>query len=339
MSNIKSNFLSIVGRTVSVLPTPLLFSLSRQNSILPFYHAITDQPLPHIKNLYAVKSSKQFVSDLDFLLQHFEPVDFTTFIERKATPNKKFKPYFLLSFDDGLREFGEIIAPTLIQKGIPAVCFLNSDFVDNKALFFRYKVSLLIEEVQRNNSNKNAAVDFFQTPDVISRLLNIKHHEQEQLNQFAAFIGFSFNDFLQQEQPYLTSSTIQALAKQGFCFGAHSTNHPEYQYIPQEDQLEQTTESLNFLNRLLPEMQPSFSFPFTDFGVTGSFFENLHQAFPSITTFGTAGIKKELTQNHFQRIPFEAKKLSSKQILNSELFYFLLKTMVNKNTIQRPYEN
>ena len=335
MAKIKNVIQSTLGKSAASLPTSALFKLTKQNSILPFYHAIADQPLAHIKHLYQVKTSKEFSADLDFLLRNFEPVDFQRFLELKSNPTKTQKPYFLLSFDDGLREVKEVIAPILKSKGIPAVCFLNSDFVDNKALFFRYKASLLIEEIGSSKSNKDAAIDFFQTEDVVARLLAIKHQEQEQLNQFAKYIDFNFNAFLEKEQPYLNKAEVLELKQQGFDFGAHSANHPEYQYIPIEDQLNQSLESLDYLKNELGIHPLSFSFPFTDFGVSQEFFTELNKLEQIAATFGCAGMKEDSIPNHFQRIGFEEKGHTGKEILHSEMLYYLMKQPIGKNKINR----
>ncbi len=335
MAKIKNVLQSTLGKSAASLSTNTLFQLTKQQAILPFYHAIADRPLAHIKNLYQVKSSKEFSDDLDYLLQHFKPVSLEQFFALKSNPSKTQKPYFLLSFDDGLREVKDVIAPILKAKGIPAVCFLNSEFVDNKALFFRYKASLLIEEVNKSNSIRNAAKDFFQTEDAVTILLAIKHNGQEQLNQFANYIGYSFIDFLKNEQPYLNKSDIVDLKQQGFDFGAHSANHPEYQYLPLEEQLWQTEESLNFIKYEIGVKLLSFSFPFTDFGVSKEFFTALNQTKQIVATFGCAGMKEHSIPNHFQRIDFEEKGLSGKEILNTEMLYYLMKQPIGKNKITR----
>ena len=99
-----------------VFPTRLLINATNQKCVLPFYHAISDKTLPHINHLYRVKTTKEFDSDLEFLLRHFTPVDYLEFKQIAATDSKPHKPVFLISFDDGLREFHDVIAPMLVKK-------------------------------------------------------------------------------------------------------------------------------------------------------------------------------------------------------------------------------
>ena len=123
------------------------------NLIMPFYHAVQgEQALPHITRLYTPRSIATFKEDLEFFLKHFEPISLTELIKHVRKGEEPDKPSFFLSFDDGLREVHDLVMPLLLEKGVPATIFLNSDFVDNKELFYRYKLSLLQELL---NTKKN----------------------------------------------------------------------------------------------------------------------------------------------------------------------------------------
>src|SRR5690606_834826 len=130
------------------LPLNSLIKLSRRKIFLPFYHTISDLPTPHISNLYPVRNTKIFEKDLDTICSHFDPISIERLFEIVDKNEQVKNPVFHLTFDDGLKEVQEIIAPILERKGIPATIFINSAFVDNKSLFYRHKVSLLIEELK-----------------------------------------------------------------------------------------------------------------------------------------------------------------------------------------------
>jgi len=336
MSQFKNIFYQRISKGIHFIPTKWLQIASGQSLILPFYHAISDEKLPHIQHLYPVKNVSSFIQDLDFLLKYYQPIDFFEFKEITSQKKVPKKPSFLLSFDDGLKEFYHVIAPILIQKGIPAVCFVNSAFVDNKALFFRYKASLLIEHIINNPKLQREVQDFFGN-DVhfFSNLLAISYSNRDSLDQLAMIIDVQFEDFLKNQKPYLDSIQISSLIEQGFHFGAHSVYHPEYQYISYAEQINQTEESVNFLNQNFSIDYKTFSFPFTDYNVSKRFFDEINAREITDITFGCAGQKKDTAQNHFQRIPFEIQNLNARQILNAELLYFLVKAPFGKNLINR----
>jgi peptidoglycan/xylan/chitin deacetylase (PgdA/CDA1 family) len=223
-----------------------------------------------------------------------------------------------------LREFYDPIAPMLLRKGIPAICFLNSGFLDNKDLFFRYKASLLIDFLPKLPGY------------TAEKLLSVRYENRTELDALATSIGFDFNEFLHQHQPYLQSSQVESLIEKGFHFGAHSVDHPEYQYLDLTEQLRQTTRSTETISNKFGLGYRLFSFPFTDYGVSRKFFEIvLEEKKIADFTFGCAGLKTDVMPRHLQRIPMEANNLSAEAALRREFLYFWLKMPFGKNRIRR----
>lgn len=336
MAGFREKFIYGVNKGIGIIPTNLLQKVSNQRLILPFYHVVSDEEMPHIKHLYPIKGVRAFINDLDFLLKYNTPIDYNEFQELSRNNKQPDKPSFLLSFDDGLKEFHDIIAPILLQKGIPSICFLNSAFIDNKDLFYRYKSSLLIDKIQREPGLiSNIQTLFGGSPKIVQNILSISYQNKELLDELAIMIEYSFNDFLTNYSPYLNSEQIRSLINQGFHFGAHSIDHPEYQYLELQEQLRQTKESLQYICNRFSIGYKIFSFPFTDYNVSKKFFNHIKSNDIAENTFGCAGQKTDIIPNNFQRIPFEMTDLSGKQILNSELLYYLLKMPFGKNIIKR----
>lgn len=320
-----------------LLNTNFLLETSQQKTIVPLYHIISDENVQHIKHLYPIKSKKDFINDLDFLLKHFTPISYPDFANAVQIGKILKKPSFLLTFDDGLKEFYTIIAPILKQKGIPAICFLNSGFIDNKALFYRYKASLLIDFIKENNLNKMALNTFPQVfkseHKIFETLLNAKHSDDFLLDQIALTIGLSFESFLKQQQPYLTSVQIKELINQGFSFGAHSIDHPLYADLSLENQLYQTRKSVDDIFQEYNLNYKAFAFPFTDAGVKRNFFTEVFNNNILDISFGTAGSKTDEFKNNIQRIPMEQGFTSAKLIINTEIVKAMLRTVLNKNKV------
>jgi hypothetical protein len=120
-----------------------LISMTGQRILLPFYHVVSDEGKDHFKHLYPARSVDEFNADLDFIMKYFQPVSLIELIDLINSGKKPKKPVFHLTFDDGLSEFYNIIAPILKERGISATVFLNNDFIDNKQMFYRFKASLL----------------------------------------------------------------------------------------------------------------------------------------------------------------------------------------------------
>ena len=342
MPGFRNPFIKSVYKLAKFIPSGWLLHISNQKLIIPFYHLISDERIPHVCHLYPIKNVKSFASDLDFFLKLYQPLDYLQFQQLALTNNRPAEPSFLLTFDDGLKEFDEVIAPVLIQKGIPAICFLNSGFIDNQDLFYRYKASLLIDHLERNPDllSKKIIKDWVSTHsngihNIPGWLLSISYHNKQYLDDFANLVDLNFKEYLSVYKPYLTSNQIHSLKNKGFHFGAHSIDHPEYRLINFEEQIRQTKNSVESISTKFSLDYKAFSFPFTDYGVSRQFFDRVYKEHIADITFASAGQKKEVFSRHFQRISFEMTNLTVREIYNSELLYFIFKAFLGKNTMNR----
>ncbi|MGH1335186.1 MAG: polysaccharide deacetylase family protein [Aureispira sp.] len=326
----------------SYIPLPFLQFCSRQYFLPVFYHTVSDRSLPHIRHLYQVRDTTTFEADLDYLLTHYTPVSLSAVIAHIHGQQPLPKQAFLLTFDDGLAECATVIAPILQRKGIPATFFINSDFVDNKGLMFRYKASLLLDLLVDNTPAQQQLVQQhlsnYQLPfeGIQKSLLAVRWPQQAVLEDLAQALGYSFEQFLEQEQPYMTTAQIQQLLVQGFDIGGHSQNHPTYNLLPLAEQLDQTLQSQLILEEQFDLPHRVFAFPFTDFGVSAAFFERILGQAKFQLTFGGAGLKKETIKGQLQRFGIETQQLDPlRTTLHTEYCYFLLKAIFGKNTLQR----
>ncbi len=294
------------------VPFQSLLNLSGMRLFLPFYHLVSDEPAPHIEQLYPVRNSARFKADLDWILRYFQPVSLDEVIAGKQWN----KPVFHLSFDDGLRQCYDTIAPVLLEKGIPATFFINPDFIDNNDLMYRYKASLLAGRF----------------PELRQDFLPITYQQKDQLDQEADSRGVDFRHFLDDYQPYMTFDQISYLIKKGFGVGGHSMDHPLYSSLPLSGQLLQTSHSLAFISQKWGIPHPTFAFPFTDAGVNDAFFENLP---PNTFTFGCAGVKKEHINTHFQRFAMEKYQFSAPVMIGAAYLSYLAKKMAGREYARR----
>jgi len=291
-----------------------LIKKSGQHLILPFYHVVSDENPIHIKNLYQPRSIQRFKDDIDFLLENYKSIS----LQELITLNKEGKTInencFHLTFDDGLSEFYTVVAPILKEKNVHATVFLNSDFIDNKDLFYRFKASVLSEQL------KDDAV------------LSISYNNRKELDQIAIKNDVDFDDYLNIKKPYLTSIQIKELINDGYTFGAHSKNHPLYKELSFDEQLAQTKESIEFIVKEFDLNYNVFSFPFTDDGVSKKFFDEIVDC--TDITFGCAGIKEDSIKNHLQRLVMETGK-PGKEIIKAEYLSYLMKEKVGKHKVVR----
>ncbi|MCY1722693.1 polysaccharide deacetylase family protein [Prolixibacteraceae bacterium Z1-6] len=323
MANFPRFFSKQIGRFLS---EERLFS-AKTPVFHPFYHVVSNKPLPHILN-YPYLNEKQFEQELDYFLKYFVPVSLSDLYSNIHSAQKTFH----LSFDDGLRECADIIAPILLKKGIPATFFVNSGFVDNKELFHRYKASLILTEMQNNPDSE--AQHFLNKNNLnCSNILQAGFSQRELLNEAAELLELDFNAFLKEKKPYLTTQQIEDLHRKGFSIGGHSHKHPEFWKISEKKQLKQIRKSMEWVNeKINPEIK-AFAFPFTDDGVPSELVKRLKKDNICDITFGTAGVKYDNIDSHFQRYPAEQKG-DFRENLKAEFMYFKLRKITGKATVK-----
>ncbi len=319
-----------------------LINYSKHRIIFPFYHLVDDSNPQFSKNLYTPRKIENFRNDLVILLKYFKPITIERIIEITKTGEKLNGNYFHLSFDDGLSNFYEVVAPILLEKNIPATVFLNTDFIDNKDLFFRYKASLLIENYKSSNINiKKQYRNFIKnhlkkkSDNVEDFLINTNYKSREILDLIAKEINYSFQDFLNSEKPYLSIKQIKELEGQGITFGGHSATHPIYSELSLEEQINQTKTCMNWIKDNLKTDYKVFSFPFDDCKVKVDFFKYIEKQKIYDLSFGTSGLNMDEIDFNFQRIWCEIENKSLENYLIEKYIKHFIKKFLFIGKISR----
>ena len=302
---------SIVWKLAQPLPINALRKVAPYAPLHLLYHTVSDRQLPYISS-YQIKSTAQFEADLDNLLRHYQPVDLAEITHKRTS-----KRVFHLSFDDGLRECFDVIAPILLRKGIPATFFVNNGFVGNKAVFHRYLIAQL---KQVGIIRPDEQFDY-----------NTRHLLAQRMED----LNFDLERYLASESPYMSLEQIKQLQLMGFTIGAHSVTHPEFWKISEEEQFQQIKQSVGWVVEHFNPEQKVFAFPFTDDGVSHSLFERLQREQIVDYTFGTAGYKPDQFATHFQRVPIEQRHVRpALSILKFEYLYALFRQWGGYNQVK-----
>jgi peptidoglycan/xylan/chitin deacetylase (PgdA/CDA1 family) len=293
---------------------------------------LTDCPPAHIKHLYKIHTVKEFERDLDFMLRFYEPLGLADIDAYLRNGKKRDKPGIYLSFDDGLSEMYDIVRPILLYKGIPAAFFCNTAFIDNRDMFYRYKISLLIDKLGQLPMEKIGKIKtYLKTKNIRSSLLHLKYKDSSIIQTLAEWVDVDFVDYLQTNRPYMSWQQLSLLKEDGFDIGAHSIDHPLYADISEDEQIIQTNFSINDLQRNINPSSRIFAFPFTEFGVNSSFFRQIEVDI----LFGTAGLKHDDEHNMVHRIAMEKRSFNAKSIIYHQYLYFMIKAIFYKNIRKR----
>jgi peptidoglycan/xylan/chitin deacetylase (PgdA/CDA1 family) len=330
--------------STELFPLQFLLRTSPVKSVFPYHHIVSDEYVPHIANLYPYKNTKEFKEDLDFLLKNFEPIDPTDLIvfveQNRCLPEKK----FLLSFDDGFKEIHEVVAPILRSKGIPALFFINPAFIDNKEMFYRNKISVLLGEIKKRQEpavlkkiKEIVSAPSEDYPHIRSELIKIRQTTNVKLDEIADVLDVSFEEYLEKNRPWLTTEELKDLITQGFYLGGHSWNHPYYQTLSLSEQVKQTIDSCNYI-RQFQNVKTTFAFPHFDTDLSQDLFDRLLKGDNKIDLlFGTQNQKNEINNKMVHRFNCERPGLPIDRQVKGILLYSTLQGLFNKRNIIRKH--
>jgi peptidoglycan/xylan/chitin deacetylase (PgdA/CDA1 family) len=276
--------------------------------LFPYAHIVGDVAPPHVKHLYEIPKISKFKSDVDFLGRKYRALQLSELERIGRLRDRRSARSFVLSFDDGMREVYDAIAPILRNKGVPAVFFVNPATIDNRQLMWRHKVSLLIERSQQQPGRIPPGLNVRPGESLCAKLKAVRFADEHTLDDIARFFEIDFDEYLRRARPYLTTQEVLELAREGFEFGAHSANHPYFNELPVEDQKDQILRSVQFIRTLgLPCRY--FAFPFHDNGVPTSVFKYMTDLDLALS-FGTSEARVDSIGFSFQRFALDAENAS-----------------------------
>jgi peptidoglycan/xylan/chitin deacetylase (PgdA/CDA1 family) len=268
------------------------------------------------------------------MLKWFEPMALGDFLKLERV--EKRRRLMVLTFDDGLAECHQVIAPLLKQKGIPAAFFLNNYFIDNKNLFYRFKASLLIDQILTDCRAKERSAAYLAIPEerVTEAILMVSYEQQPLLDALAKEVDVDFEKYMQKTPVYMNTHQVQELVSWGFEIGGHSIDHADFQPLDHEEMIAQVKGSVDDIQQKYQVPTRYFSFPFTSSGVPRKVIDTLLNEQIASVLLGTSGLKRTGKPGFIQRIPMEEYEASALEAVKAEYIYYLIKKPFGRNTLR-----
>ena len=240
----------------------------------------------YIREDFSAKYPSIFgVTPAQFRAQLTELSKTGTFISQHQLLNMRDfkKDYYLITFDDGLREQFELAKPVLDAMGIPFIFFINTVNFKEKKLSLVHKIHLLRSEISSeeilnklntfsasrlNSEDKKLAIAHYNYDDpdtaILKYLLNFKMDFATQKN----FIDPLFEEFCDEkktaEKLYFTSEMLQQLHKNN-SLASHSNSHVPLGKLKSKEVEEELKKSQEFFRKNFGAPAKSLSYPYGSF--------------------------------------------------------------------------
>lgn len=314
-----------LSRGAAQLPVKWMRQLSGVALVVPYYHIVSDEFVPHVSHLYRFRTIAEFTADLEFFMRHFAPVTLNDIVE--ALNGRRTLPRFCfhLTFDDGFRETHDVVAPILKRIGAPATFFLNTAFLDGGGLQHHNALSVLVDRLQSHQSVATLRyVDSIlpaaktNSATLQARLRSIHFTQEALLQSLAEILEVDLDKYVRKRRPYLSSEQIGRLLSWGFSIGSHGHEHPLYADLTLPQQLSQTRVSTQLLETQFGLNPKAFAFPHTDKGVDGAFFSAVFSEPLLDVAFGTAGLVPHFHPRNIERVCMEGTHAPAAEILKRQ---------------------
>jgi peptidoglycan/xylan/chitin deacetylase (PgdA/CDA1 family) len=312
-----------LSKSAARLPVKWMRQLSGVTLVVPYYHIVSDEVVPHVNHLYRFRTIAEFTADVEFFMRHFEPVTLDDIVQSLNGSRTLPRFCFHLTFDDGFREIHDIVAPLLQSAGAPATFFLNTAYLNGGGLQHHNALSVLLDRIKSHQVGE-ATLRFVDSilpapksncTTLQERLLSIHFTQKTLVQSLSESLEVDFDLYVRQTQPYLTFEQIGRLVRWGFTIGGHGHEHPLYADLSLTQQLAQTQTSMQLLETRFGLNPKAFAFPHTDRGVDGTFFKAVFSELLLDISFGTAGLVPHFHPRNIERVRMEGTPAPAAEIL------------------------
>ncbi len=280
------------------------------------YHVLSDTKLPHVRH-YPYKSARMFEQDICFAARKYGFIDYPELLDlRSGTVQSGKKNRVFITFDDGFSECYTIARPVLLKLGVPCAFFVVADLVDNKTVFYESVVSLCLNRIESLSTESAVACvkslgisnaepvnkivpaesglqikPGLSHPAIIlvNWVLGIGHTDSKALNDLCRHLQINVDEFIEQQQPYMSSDQIRQLDRDGFTIGAHGLSHRKMTNIPASELEEEIVSACEFISKLTGKPQVPFAFPWTGIGINRKLLADIRMRNPVVGLYFDTG--------------------------------------------------
>jgi peptidoglycan/xylan/chitin deacetylase (PgdA/CDA1 family) len=260
--------LDTISRWIPYGIYPLLI---KRDVIGVFYHAVSDQVMPHVCYLYPVVPVSDFREAMVTLKNNYTFVSYDTlqacYDQGIPLPSNALH----LSFDDGFSECFTVVRPILLEMEIPCTFFITIDWLDNQMLYFRHQISLCVHHAKRLPDHDQ--VSFFQAanrqfdvdlPDMAGFtrwITGFRAPQNPVIAEVCRLLDIDIPAYLRKHQPYLSTAQVEKLHADGFTIGAHGFTHRKLGFVSREDLEMEIAGSCQAIQKITRQAVVPFSFP------------------------------------------------------------------------------
>jgi peptidoglycan/xylan/chitin deacetylase (PgdA/CDA1 family) len=226
------------------------------------YHGVGDCPAALNRDGFQIDPAV-FSTQLDHLVRAYHPVDLDAVCTALGGGNPLPRRAVLVTFDDGYANNAEVAAPLLRERGVPAVFFITTGYLDGTHRPWWYVLRQWIAEAgaevvgfPNGQPGCDATAVMVAWEAALKRLTG--KERAVRLNALGERLGRTAGDVL----PFMTWDQVRDLRESGFAIEPHTVSHPNLGVEAPSTVQEEITGSISRLREETGIIARSFSYPY-----------------------------------------------------------------------------
>jgi peptidoglycan/xylan/chitin deacetylase (PgdA/CDA1 family) len=236
-------------------------------NVVLLFHSLDDRSRASLGNLGNIQPDI-FEKLLRALKKEFDIVGLEGLISCIGGKWKERDRLLAITFDDGPQSYATLALPIMQSLNIPSTCFLVTDCIGDKAIYWRYLFNFCINKGSGSelahliNKEYGSSIKEKEIISFSRRNFDVSKNRNIITGIFRGII--SEEEYRAKEQDLFLSLDDISLLKEHplVSFGIHTCTHPVMMHLSDKEIHEEILESLNFYKNNISDNIPMFSIPF-----------------------------------------------------------------------------
>ncbi len=236
-------------------------------STILLFHSIDNRNLDSFMNVGNIHPDL-FQKFLTVVRKEYDIVSLTEVVSSLTGIVKKNERLLAVTFDDGTKSYAASAVPVMESLQIPSTCFLITDCIGDKAIYWRYLFNVCLQRDHGKdlagfiNQEYDSSITEEEIISFTRSHFNIAKNRNVVKGIFSSVL--SEEEYGAQERDlFLSFDDLERLKHNPLVtFGIHTRTHPVLMKLSDDEIKDEIFGSLDFYRKYLHENIPMFSIPF-----------------------------------------------------------------------------
>ncbi len=236
-------------------------------NIVLLFHSIDDRSLLSFKDLGNINPAI-FEGMLRSLKKDFDIISLADLVGCILRRQKRKGRLLAITFDDGPKSYAVQAVPLMESLGIPSTCFLITDCIGDRAIYWRYLYNFCMHSGRANELAVMVSAEYGTAVSPENLISFTRRNFTKQKNQRIMERIFqtmmSEQEYRDKERDlFLSDKDIDKLKGGRLAeFGIHTRTHPVMRHLDDAEIEDEIRGSVDFYRRTIRDHTPMLSIPF-----------------------------------------------------------------------------